>query len=45
MPGRIGIHTASDQQIGLGGYILKVALPRNRRTPGRMADVRGYGSS
>jgi hypothetical protein len=32
-----------DQQIQLGDYILNVGLPRNRRTPGVVPDVTGYG--
>ena len=32
-----------DQQIKLGGYILNVGLPRNRRTPNAVPDTTGYG--
>jgi hypothetical protein len=32
-----------DQQIKLGDYILNVGLPRNRRTPGVVPDLTGYG--
>jgi hypothetical protein len=32
-----------DQQVKLGGYILNVGLPRNRRTPNVVPDVAGYG--
>jgi hypothetical protein len=32
-----------DQQIQLGDYILNVGLTRNRRTPGVVPDVTGYG--
>jgi len=32
-----------DQQIQLGGYTLNVGLTRNRRTPGVVPDVTGYG--
>jgi hypothetical protein len=32
-----------DQQIRLGDYVLNVGLTRNRRTPGVVPDVTGYG--
>jgi hypothetical protein len=32
-----------DQQIQLGGYTLNVGLTRNRRAPGAVPDVTGYG--
>jgi hypothetical protein len=32
-----------DRQIELGGYILNVGLPRNRRAPDAVPDVTGYG--
>ncbi len=32
-----------DLQIKLGGYILNVGLPRNRRTPNAVPDLTGYG--
>lgn len=31
------------RQIQLGGYILNVGLPRNRRTPNAVPDLTGYG--
>lgn len=32
-----------DQQIKLGGYVLNVGLPRNRRPPNAVPDLTGYG--
>jgi len=32
-----------DQQVQLGGYTLNVGLTRNRRAPGEVPDVTGYG--
>jgi hypothetical protein len=32
-----------DRQIKLGGYVLDVGLPRNRRTPNAVPDLTGYG--